>query len=358
MTNISPQRKRLVEIAPDAYRHPQDLEATAALRSVPGLDLALGKLSRFGIEQLFYTEMCASAVKVTPKQCGRIHDLMLEACAVLDIPNAPPLFLTQTPIVNAFALGKENPIVVLHTGLVEHLTEEELLGVIAHELGHIQCGHTIYLLLMLLIRLTLQRGGEALGGKRMGDLISLQIEIALFEWLRKAEFSCDRAAVLVTQDPEIVFSALFKLTGGSPKIFEMMDRDEYLKQAEEYDRPDAGRLDKFYRYLVESGKTHPIPVLRAREVLRYGEGDEYKDILAGKYLRRDRKRGMLASGFAAPVTCPNCGRDADRSFSFCTHCGASLPETPAQESGAESEETFDKAEAAGVSVGSGTKDDA
>lgn len=318
-------RKRLIEIAPDAFRHPLDLQATASLRAVPGLDIAMSKLSRFGIEQLVYTEFCASAVRVTPKQCGRIHALLLEACAVLDVPNPPALFLTQTPIVNAFALGQESAIMVLHTGLIEHLNEEELLGVIAHELGHIMCGHTVYLLLLMLIRLTLQTGGTALGGKRVGDILSLQIEMALMEWLRKAEFSCDRAAVLVTQKPDTVFNALFKLTGGSPKIFEMMDREEYLKQAEEYDRQDAGRLDKFYRYVVESSKTHPIPVLRAREVLRYGESDEYRAILDGKYVRRDRRRGALTSGLTQPVVCRHCGRDTDSAFSFCTHCGSDLP---------------------------------
>jgi hypothetical protein len=74
----------------------------------------------------------------------------------------------------------------------------------------------------------------------------------------KPSFSADRAAIIVVQDPEVVFSALFKLTGGSPKIFEQMDREEYLKQAEDYERPDWSRLDKFYKVMLESDKTHPI----------------------------------------------------------------------------------------------------
>jgi Zn-dependent protease with chaperone function len=64
----------------------------------------------------------------------RIHALLKEACTILDLPE-PSLFVSQTPIANAFALGRDNPTMVLHTGLVELLTEDELLAVIAHEMG-------------------------------------------------------------------------------------------------------------------------------------------------------------------------------------------------------------------------------
>ena len=331
-------RRRLLQIAPEAYRHPLDQQATTSLKAVPGFELAISKLSRFGIEQLLYVEMLASAIRVTPKQCGRIHNLLMEACSILDVPTPPTLFLTQTPIVNAFAMGRENPIMVLHTGLVEHLTDEELLGVIGHELGHIHCGHTVYLLMLLLIQLAARLGGGRLGGPQLADAFSMPIQMALLEWLRKAEFSADRAAILVTQNPDTVFSALFKLTGGSPKIFEQMDREEYLNQAEEYDKLDKGRLNRMYKTAIEADKTHPIPVLRAREVLRWGGSDDLKAILEGRYVRRD-KNGALASASAAPVLCPQCNRYTDGAFTFCTHCGASLP-PPAlleAEAGAEGE---------------------
>jgi Zn-dependent protease with chaperone function len=315
------QRRRFPGIAPEAYRHPLDQQATAALRAVPGIEYAISKLSRLSIEHILYAEYCGTGVKVSSKQCSRIYALLQEACATLDV-SEPSLFLSQTPIANAFALGREWPTMVLHTGLVELLTEEELLGVIAHELGHIHCGHTIYRLMLLLIELASRAGGNYLG---IGDIFSVPIRVALLEWARKAEFSADRAGILVTQDPEVVFSALFKLTGGSPKVFEQMDREEYLKQAEEYDRPDTGKLDRFYKALLEGGMTHPIPVLRAREVLRYGGSDEYKTILSGRYARYEKNGRMIASAFpTAPIPCPHCGQEADTSFSFCTHCGGEL----------------------------------
>jgi Zn-dependent protease with chaperone function len=320
-SDVLTRRKKLLKIAPEAYRHPLDQQATSALRAVPGFEFAVSKLSRFGIEQMLYVHFCANAVRVTPKQCSSIYALLAEACAILDMPQ-PALFLSQNPVVNAFAMGRERPLMVLHTALVELLTEEELLGVIAHELGHIHCGHSVYRLMLLLLIMAGRAGGSRLGVG--GDIFTLPIQIALLEWARKAEFSADRAAVLVTQNPEAVFSILFKITGGSPKIFEQMDREEYLKQAGEVDPENASQLDKLYLLMVEGGMEHPIPVFRAREVLRYGESDEYKAIMAGRYTRYD-KGGTLASPFKNnPVSCSQCGKEADTSFTFCIHCGNDL----------------------------------
>lgn len=323
---IPTTRVRLTGIAPEAYRHPLDQQATASLRAVPGFELLVQKLSRYSLEQIIYETFCATGVRVTERQCPQIHALLREACRVFDMPE-PALFLTQSPTVNAFAAGREKPLMVLFTGIIEHLNDEELMGVIAHELGHIHCGHSIYRLMMELVKIAGRVGGAKLG---FGDALSLPIEMALLEWARKAEFSADRAAVLVTQNPEAVFSTLFKITGGTPKIFNQMDREEYLKQAEEYERPDASRLEKFYKNALEAGMTHPIPVYRAREVLRYGESDQYKAIIAGRYPRRDKNGLLTAAAETAPVVCPNCGQLADTSFSFCTHCGTDLTEVRAQ----------------------------
>lgn len=314
------ERTRLEKLAPDAYRHPMDQQATQALRAVPGFELAATKFSRYSFERFLYNEYLASAVKVSPNQCGQVHALLVEACEILDMP-VPALFLSQTPIANAFALGREEPAIVLQTGLVELLDEDELMAVIAHELGHIHCGHTIYRLMGLFVALLARLGATRLG---YGDLFSIPIQLALLEWSRKAEFSADRAAVLTVQDPEVMFSALFKLTGGSQKIFSQMNRDEYLAQADEYDRPDAGKLDKLYKLMIESERSHPIPVLRAREVLRWGAGPEFASILAGDYPRRGEPLPSKNAKASAPVLvpCAECGERTDAAFSFCTSCGA------------------------------------
>ena len=112
-----------------------------------------------------------------------------------------------------------------------------------------------------------------------------------------------------------------------------MNREEYLKQADDYERPDLSRLDKFYQVALESEKSHPIPVLRAKEVLRWGATDEYKNIVAGDYIYRDkvgdRRRGPLSTVAMKTlaneqVTCDACAKQTDAAFTFCIHCGTVL----------------------------------
>ncbi len=52
----------------------------------------------------------------------------------------------------------------------------------------------------------------------MLPVISDMVEEALMRWLRAAELTCDRAALLVAQDKKVVIGSLMKLAGGSPSF--------------------------------------------------------------------------------------------------------------------------------------------
>jgi Zn-dependent protease with chaperone function len=56
------------------------------------------------------------------------------------------------------------------------------------------------------------------------------VEDALLRWLRAAELTCDRAALLVAQDPAVVIGALMKLAGGSPAFAHELSVDAFLQQ--------------------------------------------------------------------------------------------------------------------------------
>ncbi len=61
-------------------------------------------------------------------------------------------------------------------------------------------------------------------------LLSGAVEEGLLRWLRAAELTCDRAALLVAQDHRIVISALMKLAGGSPKLNAELNVEAFLRQ--------------------------------------------------------------------------------------------------------------------------------
>jgi hypothetical protein len=109
------------------------------------------------------------------------------------------------------------------------------------------------------------------------------IILALNEWFRKSELSCDRAGLLCSQDPAAALRVHASLAGArNPKD---MDVAGFLDQAEEYETRGDVR-DSVLKLLQLSGKSHPLAALRAAELQKWAAGPDYAEILAGNYPRR------------------------------------------------------------------------
>ena len=269
----------LTGLRADAFRHPLDLEATGTLKRLPGLDvllrLALGPIA----EQVFYLENISASVLVSDRQLPHLHDLLLEACRVLDV-DPPQLYVRQHPVPNAytFAMRGKQPFVVVHTSLIELLTPPEIQAVIAHELGHLKCDHSVYLTLANLLTL-------AASQLPLGEAVAQSLQSQIMEWVRCAEFTCDRAALLVAQDARVVASLLMKLSGGSPSLAPHLNVDAFLEQARAYDVASATQLGDMIRQIRTQDLTHPLPVLRAREIDRWARSSHYQSLLQGEASR-------------------------------------------------------------------------
>ncbi|HEU5131856.1 MAG TPA: M48 family metallopeptidase, partial [Pyrinomonadaceae bacterium] len=139
-----PPHKKFANLDKDQYIHPADRRALAALRAIPGIDTALKKLLAVTGESAIRVIFTASAVKVTPTQCPDLYAKLQIACTTLGV-DMPDLFVQQNPIVNAFTGGVERPVIVLYSQLIERLSDDEVLAVVAHEVGHIHAEHVLYL---------------------------------------------------------------------------------------------------------------------------------------------------------------------------------------------------------------------
>lgn len=267
----------LIGLKADQFRHPLDLQATNALKQVPGLDLIVRQLLGSLGEQFFYLENIASSVLVGERQLPHLHDLLLDACKTLDL-EPPQLYVRSSPVPNAytFAMRGKQPFIVLHTALIDLLTPEEIQAVIAHELGHLKCEHGVYLTLANLV--VLAAGSLS----TVGAVLVQSLQAQILEWVRCAEFTCDRAALLATQDPRVVMSVLMKLSGGSPTLAPQLNLDAFLEQAKAYDEMSRDELGELLKQAQTSQLTHPLPVLRAREIDRWAGSPDYNFLLHGK----------------------------------------------------------------------------
>lgn len=264
----------LIGLKADSFRHPLDLEATRSLKQVPGLDLAVRSLLGPVAEQFFYLNNIAASVLVGENQLPHLHKLLLDACETLDL-EPPQLYIQQHPAPNAytFAMRGKQPFIVLHTSLIDLLTPEEIQAVIAHELGHLKCEHSVYLtpinILVLAASLI----------PTWGTAIAQNLQAQLLEWVRCAEFSCDRAALLATQNPRVVMSVLMKLAGGSPTLAPQLNLDAFIAQARDYNNAGNTPLGELLKTAQTAQLSHPVPVLRAKEIDRWASTQDYQNLL-------------------------------------------------------------------------------
>lgn len=274
--------KKFADLSKHDYIHPDDSKALATLRAIPGIDTALKKLLSVTFESALRVTFMASSVKVTNKQCPDLHAKLQIACTTLGV-DMPDLFIMQNPVVNAFTYGVEKPYIVLHSALIERLSEDETLAVIGHEVGHIHSEHVLYLTAARILELLANASVGALvpGSEIIKFIVSAGIGSALLAWARRAELSCDRAALLVTQDPHAVGRTMMKLAGGT--FASKIDYELFLEQGREFQKNyDEKFLDKFWANIINGGQTHPLPVWRVAEILKWVESGQYADLMAQK----------------------------------------------------------------------------
>jgi Zn-dependent protease with chaperone function len=279
-TGLPARRPRtvLTQISPRAWEHPADRAALNALRAIPGFDEVVRKIYGYfgerGVRLLFQ----ANAVKVGPTQFPRVHQAFTDVCATMDWEPRPELFISQTPFANAGAYGMDHPFIVLNSGALVLLDDEELHTILGHELGHIVSGHALYRTILQIILVVGVRNLPILAG-----IALLPIQLAMLEWYRKSELSSDRAGLLASQDPVASMRMFMKLAGGGS--IEEMDLNAFMVQAREYvEGGDAA--DAIAKVINTLGMTHPFHTLRAAELQKWVEGGDYDRILRGEYPRR------------------------------------------------------------------------
>jgi heat shock protein HtpX len=201
----------------------------------------------FAIGSLFYSDKIAlstaGAVEVTPQQAPQLHGIVDRVCALADMPK-PRVAIANTPLPNAFATGRnaDKSVLCVTTGLMKTLNNEELEGVIAHELSHVAhkdvqvmtIASFLAIVAALLIRFSFY--GELFGGGRRSNnnnggalpifLIIMAVSIAVYAisfllirlLSRYRELAADRSGALLTGQPSALKNALIKVSDGINKI--------------------------------------------------------------------------------------------------------------------------------------------
>ncbi|MNU61083.1 hypothetical protein D3C71_502860 [compost metagenome] len=181
-------------------------------------------------------QMASNSKPLERKENMRIYNLTENLCMSVGM-KMPQLFVIDSPALNAFASGinEKSYAVTLTTGIIEHLNDAELEGVIAHELTHIRNKDVRLLIISIIFVGIISFVVEILfrnliwgGGRRDKDdnklvIVALIISaVALllsvlfkFALSRKREYLADAGAVQLTRNSGALASALRKISGHS-----------------------------------------------------------------------------------------------------------------------------------------------
>lgn len=309
------ERQQLTGLRPQSYEHPLDMRALNALENTPGLGKLIKKCNEYGLERFLRIQFTGSNLCVNPDNFPEIYEKVDEACKILDVPIRPDVYITAEGNIHVLLAGVEHPLVAISSATIDQLTDDELLFVIAREIGHIKSGHSLYRQMADFFHVIATAIGHATLG--IGSLLSRPIEIALLNWRRTSEFTADRAGLLVCQDANVAIGAMIKLAGLPRKYFGKFNADDFIAQAKDFAGLDESRLDWIAKTIKIMDQSHPWTVMRAGEFLRWIDSGEYERVL-----KMPHEAPALPPPIPAARFCVNCGGPLAGSEAFCPACGA------------------------------------
>ncbi|MEZ4826388.1 MAG: M48 family metallopeptidase [Bacteroidia bacterium] len=305
-------RKVLHNLFTTEYEHPFDRESLDRLENTRGLELLTQKILDYGFEKYLLIKHTGGNIRVTGKNIPEVHNILKEACRIVEMPQVPELYIYREDKITAFTSGEKRQIITLSTGAIESLTDEEILFLLGRELGHIRSNHVLYRMIAESLRVVTQLISDVTLG--LGNLLSMPLQMALMHWYRMSEFTADRAGLLTCQNPEHAFQTLIKTAGLPEKYHGRVTTEDLKIQAADFDGISETTFDKLIRFAAGYENPEPFTIIRASQLFQWIDAGEYQRILT--------RNTQIA--FSPKGKCPACDTPFTEDEVFCHRCGARL----------------------------------
>jgi len=310
--NSQKKPKKLTDWDPKLVQHQLDRQAMSVLDKIPGISIIADKMFEYGTARSEAIKLAGSGIRITERQIPSIHQILLDTCSVLNIATPPKLYLMPGGI-NAYTFLADEPYVVLNSGLVSCFTEDEIRFTLGHELGHLLLGHVKYSFMARELQFVLEMISQASFG--LGGLAGSTVQLAILEWSRKAELSCDRIGLLAVQDGgAAAITALMKMAGAPPKLYQYLDIQAFLEQSLEFSKIDEKLVSGLYKGIATAQMDHPWSIGRASELVKWIElGGPDAAINGLPCPQKSVDTGLLV----IERICPKCQSSRDPEASMC-----------------------------------------
>lgn len=196
--------------------------------------------------------MLGNSLQVEYSAYAWLRDWANQVATDLEMPRVE-VFVTQDPVINAYSFGFIRPYtIVLQSGTIRYLTQDEIKVVVVHEMAHIKYGHvnaSVYLLPFLNF-----------------PVIGMVFTWIAGFWQRRTEFTADRLALMYIGDSELVKQALIKVYVG-PDVADSMN--DVARQWQQY------TAERPMNHLAQTLSNHPFLVRRISQI------DVWKHVVEG-----------------------------------------------------------------------------
>ena len=274
------------------FIHEQDRVTLDALKAIPGFSALLKAFMKVWNERQFRIQNMSTNLRISEKMLPQYYNMLPPICEKIGI-EVPEMYLELDVTPNAYTSGDTKPFIVITSGLIQHMPEELIPTVIAHECGHIACHHVLYHTMGQLI---LNNAASLLG---ISELVTIPLQMAFYHWMRCSEYSADRVAAVCDGTPDKIVEMCMRFAGLDKDMTGLFSKEAFLEQAVEYrDMLKNSLWDRTLEFLMYADNTHPLNAVRAYECDQWCRGEVFMKSNAYLLDESSARQGLLGTGMS------------------------------------------------------------
>ncbi|MEZ5595178.1 MAG: M48 family metalloprotease [Pseudomonadales bacterium] len=257
----------------DAFMWQMDAQAMRVLNSTgPLASAAHGIAQRYG-RPVF--EAATNGVRLSDRQLPELFDLALRAARLMGLPHMPEVYVSGERMWDVYSLGGYGGSFISIGSVLINLKPDDLLFLIAREMGHVRAGHVYWKTAMQFLMGQTSSQSTILGEGVLqflnpAKLLESAVEAPLMRWSRHAEITADRAAVLVTGRLDQARQVLTQWAMKSFPIYGKLNQEAWLEQ-------EAAADDPYLRMSEWTMATTPYLAPRLRTLAEFVDSDAFRE---------------------------------------------------------------------------------
>ncbi len=257
-------------IQPREYEHPAMQQMNQMLRQSASLNSMARTISQ-KVGKPWY-ESLFNSVLTSQHQYARVYELAYIAARRIGLKKMPSVYIEADRGYQSATYGSDqDSFVNIGTFLPRLLNDQELLFVLGHELGHLHSHHALWTTVSMFLvgqhRSTVMSDGILSYFSNPLKIVEQGMESAISSWMRVADLTADRAALLVVGDFEVAMRVLFLLYFKSRRELQDINLQEWVRQQSS---AEGGKPK-----LSELGSPTPYLSSRLRELKSFYESSHF-----------------------------------------------------------------------------------